>query len=149
MKVVLSVDTLEAGDEACQWCSDHFGAGDSVTVVAGVNMLGEFVLGLPPFDALGGEPALVRQIERRYCEPLRASGVACEARLVRYGQARAVTEVARQTGADLIVIGKRRHGRVGEALHDETASHVVHHPPCPVVVVPIGGLTALSSGKEA
>jgi len=146
MKVVLSVDTLEAGDEACQWCIDHFGPGDTVMVVAGVNMLGEFVLGLPPFDTLGGEPALVRQIQRRYCEPLRANGVACEAKLVPHGQARAVTEVARQTGADLIVIGKPRHGWVGDALRDDTASHVVHRPPCPVVVVPMGGLTALSSG---
>ena len=145
MKVVLSVDSLEEGDEACQWCMDHFGPGDTVTVVAGVSMLGEFVLGLPPFDALGGESALVRQIQRRYCEPLVAHGVACEAKLVPHGQARAVTEVARHDGADLIVVGKRRHGRVGDALHDETASHVVHHPPCPVVVVPIGGLTALSS----
>jgi nucleotide-binding universal stress UspA family protein len=147
MKVVLSVGRLEGeGDEAFRWCIDHFGPGDAVIVVAGVNMLGEFVLGLPPFDALGGEPALVHQIERRYCEPLLAKGVACDAKLVPHGQARAVTEVARQEGADLIVIGKRRHGRVGGALHDETASHVLHHPPCPVVVVPIGGLTALSSG---
>jgi nucleotide-binding universal stress UspA family protein len=145
MKVVLSVDSLEAGDEAAQWCIDHFGPGDTVIVVVGVNMVGEFVLGVPPFDALGGEPALVHQLERRYCEPLVANGVACEATLVPHGQARAVADVARRKGADLIVIGKRCHGRVGDALHDETARHLVHHPPCPVVVVPVGGLTALSS----
>jgi hypothetical protein len=63
---------------------------------------------------------------------------------VPHGQARAVTEVARRQGADLIVIGKRRHGRVGDAVHDETASHVFDHPPWP-----FEDLSGFLSGKRA
>jgi hypothetical protein len=53
------MDGREEGDEARQWCVDHLSPGEAVIVVVGVNMMGEFVLGVPPFDALGGENELV------------------------------------------------------------------------------------------
>jgi nucleotide-binding universal stress UspA family protein len=51
-------------------------------------------------------------------------------------QAAAVLEAARAEHADIIVVGKRPHGVVGDAVSNETAGHLVHRPPCPVVVVP-------------
>jgi nucleotide-binding universal stress UspA family protein len=47
-----------------------------------------------------------------------------------------VVDVATAEGADLIVIAKRPHSRLGDAVWGEAANQVVHHPPCPVVVVP-------------
>jgi len=34
------------------------------------------------------------------------------------------------------VIGKRPHGRVVDVVIGEVAAQLVHHPPCPLVVVP-------------
>ena len=36
----------------------------------------------------------------------------------------------------MIVVGKRPHGAVADAMLGEVAVQLAHHPPCPVVVVP-------------
>jgi nucleotide-binding universal stress UspA family protein len=138
MKVVLSADGTEEGAAARQWCASHLDAATSVIAVVGINQIGEFVLGLPPFDVVNCEPALDAQLQRDYCRGLSEAGLACEARIADHSQARAVVEVAAAEHADLIVIGKRPHGRLADAMLGETASHIVHRPPCPVVVVPTG-----------
>jgi nucleotide-binding universal stress UspA family protein len=38
-------------------------------------------------------------------------------------------------GADLLVVGSRGHGGFAEALLGSVGQHVVHHAPCPVVVI--------------
>ena len=42
---------------------------------------------------------------------------------------------ARECGADLIVVGTHGHGFVGHVLMGSTAERVLHHAPCPVLVV--------------
>jgi nucleotide-binding universal stress UspA family protein len=44
--------------------------------------------------------------------------------------------IARDVAADAIVVGKVPHGAIGDALLGGVAAHLVHHPPCPVVIVP-------------
>src|SRR5204863_1051380 len=97
---------------------------------------GEFVLGVPPFDALGGEPELLAGLEREYCRPLTEIGLACDARFRPGSQRRAVVDVAETERADLIVIGKRPHGWIADLVLGEVIGQVVHHPPCPVLLVP-------------
>lgn len=137
MKVVLSATGTEEGRAACTWCSANLDPGTSVTVVVGVSHLGEFVLGVPPFDVAGGETALLEAVRRDYCRPLEARGLACQASLVLERQGQAVADVARREHADLIVVGKRPHGLVVDAMRGEVAAQLVHHPPCPLVVVPV------------
>jgi hypothetical protein len=136
MKVVLSVAGLDEAAAGRRWCLEHLTRGDQVIAVLGVNPVGEFVLGIPPFDVLDGENELLADVTRHYCVPLNAAGIACEPRLLPYQQGRAVMDVARSEHADLIVAGKRPHGRLGDTFLEGTASQVVHHPPCPVLVVP-------------
>ena len=136
MKVVLSADALDKGRYSRQWCIGHLGPGDTVVAVAGLPAITGYVLGAPLVDHVETEHELLIQTDREYCEPIRAIGAACDARIVPGGQARAVVDVARAEGADLIVMAKRPHSRLGDVVWAEAASRVIHHPPCPVVVVP-------------
>ena len=52
------------------------------------------------------------------------------------GGVAAVVEVAIANDADLVVVGKRPHGWMADAILGEVANQVVHHPACPIVVVP-------------
>ena len=49
--------------------------------------------------------------------------------------ARALLDLAEETGADLIAVGNRGHGGFTEALLGSVSQHVVQHARCPVVVV--------------
>ena len=136
MKVVLSAAGLDEGGAGQRWCVEHLHAGDEVIAVLGVNPVGEFVLGLPPFDALDAAQELLADVEHQYCRPLDAAGISCQARVLPCQQGRAVIDVARAEHADLVVIGKRPHSRLSDTLLEGTATQVVHRPPCAVVIVP-------------
>ncbi len=47
----------------------------------------------------------------------------------------AILEVAREGGFDLVVVGTHGHGLLGHTLLGSTAERVLHHAPCPVLVV--------------
>lgn len=47
-----------------------------------------------------------------------------------------VVRLAREHGADVIVVGMHGHGYLAHALVGSTAERVLHHAPCPVLVVP-------------
>jgi nucleotide-binding universal stress UspA family protein len=137
MKVVLSADGSDESAGALQWCLSHLSGSDSVIAVAGLDGVGEFVIGVPPFDSLNGEPELLAAIERDVCAPLAAKGIQCEGRLVHHQQAKGVAGVARDDNADAIVVGKHPHGVIGDLLHSEVADSLLHEPPCAIVVVPV------------
>jgi nucleotide-binding universal stress UspA family protein len=65
--------------------------------------------------------------------------VQCSARVLDSAQGQAVRHVASQVAADLIVVGKIAHGPLADFVLNETANHLIHRPPCPVVVVPVDG----------
>jgi nucleotide-binding universal stress UspA family protein len=142
MKVVVSADSTSEGLGARAWCAEHLGSADTVLAVVGINPVGELVMGVPPFDAIGDEHTVVEQVERDHCQPLRERGLDCRARVVPHAQANAVLEVAAEEHADLIVVGKRPRGPVGDLVWGEVATHLVHHPPCPIVVVPVVGASS-------
>jgi nucleotide-binding universal stress UspA family protein len=146
MKVVLSADGDEEGRQASHWCAAHLGPRDQVVAVAGLTRFGEFVQGVPPFDELGGQRELVEHLTAQYVRPVAEAGIPCELRLVTHTQRRAVVDVAEAESAELIVVGKRPHGRWGDAVAGEIATQLVHHPPCAVVVVPTAGHRVGSPG---
>ena len=49
--------------------------------------------------------------------------------------AAAIVHEAKRTGAVLIIVGLRRHGRLDRAMHDETALNVMRHASCAVLGV--------------
>jgi nucleotide-binding universal stress UspA family protein len=136
MRVVLSADPGEATIAASSWCAANLAPGTTVTAVLGINPVGELMFGIPPLDPVDSERDLLAGVERDCCEPIAQAGLACVARLVPQSQARAILEVAGRERADLIVVGKRPHGWLLDVVLGDVAGHVVHHPPCPVLVVP-------------
>jgi nucleotide-binding universal stress UspA family protein len=136
MKAVLAATTLEEAQPAVEWCQHHLDPGDVVTVVYGVSGLGEFALGLPPFDALGGERQLKEQFEKTYCQPLTRAGIRAELRVEVESTSRAIVDVAKAVGADMIVITKHRHHAATDAILGDPAVHLAHDPPCPLVIIP-------------
>jgi nucleotide-binding universal stress UspA family protein len=155
MRVVLSADLTSESRAARGWCVENLAPGTAVVAVLGVSQMGELMLGVPPFDLGAAEHELRASVERDYCEPLDAAGLQCEGRVLALSQGRALTEVAHDEHADLIVVGKRPHGWLVDVVRGELAGQLVHHPPCPVVVVPTapveraGARAAEGSGGSA
>jgi nucleotide-binding universal stress UspA family protein len=149
MKVVLSADNTAEGAAARQWCVDHIHAGDELIAVLGVDPLGQTMLSVSPLYDLTTETNLHDMVEREYCSPLRRGEVQCSARVLDAAQGQAVRQVARQVEADLIVVGKIAHGPLADFVLNETANHLVHRPPCPVVVVPVDGAHAVVGRSSA
>jgi nucleotide-binding universal stress UspA family protein len=60
-------------------------------------------------------------------------GAAVRYRVVEGNPARVLLDAS--TGADLLVVGSRGHGGLGEALLGSVGQDCVHHATCPVVVI--------------
>ncbi len=136
MKVILNAEASERGQGAREWCRSHLGAGDEVIAVLAMTPVGEFALAVPPVAGIGDEKRLRAGVESQ-CRSLRDAGIRCEARVVIDSAERALLEIAEAEHADLIVVGKRPHGAIVDTVLNDTAAHIVHNPPCPVVVVPV------------
>jgi nucleotide-binding universal stress UspA family protein len=136
MKVVVSADGGAEGRAARRWCVEHLTPVDEVIAVLGVDSFSQAMLSLSPFVAVADPDTLRRGVERRFEADLGRRGVRFRARLSFRSQAAAVLEAAHAEHADVIVVGKRPHGLVGDAVRNETSGHLVHRPPCPIVVVP-------------
>jgi nucleotide-binding universal stress UspA family protein len=136
MKVILNAEASERGRAAREWCRTHLGPGDDLIAVLAMTPVGEFVLAVPPVNGIGDEQELRDNVEAECCQPLRTAGINCEARVVVDSAERALLDIAVVEQADLIVVGKRPHGAIVDAVLNDTAAHIVHNPPCAVVVVP-------------
>lgn len=58
-----------------------------------------------------------------------------ESRIEAGDPATAICAVAKEAGADVVVIGSWGHGFLRRALLGSVSSHVVHNAPCAVLVV--------------
>ena len=65
------------------------------------------------------------------------SGVACEKHLLMHGRqpGEDIVAFARETKADLVVIGIKKRSNVGKLMFGSTAQYVILEAPCPVVSV--------------
>ncbi len=75
----------------------------------------------------------------RLVEELSAEGVAVTLKLVNHvgpHPAHEIADVAREAGADLIVVGTRGHGQVPGLLLGDVTLRLMHVTPCPVLAVP-------------
>jgi nucleotide-binding universal stress UspA family protein len=115
--------------------------------VAGVPAVAELAFAARPFETIEGELEYLGEIERE-CDPLRQAGLSCDVRVVPSPPSRAVCDVAEVEEADLIVVAKRPHRAFVDTLLNDMATHIVHNPPCPVVVVPSGRMPHRTSPRD-
>lgn len=135
-KVVVSLDGSEASRAAVGWCADHLEPGTLVIAVCGIGSLGEFVLGVPPFDLPDSEARIVETFRQEWCEPLRRANLRCEARVVHRRQVAALLEVALVEHPDAVVVGKSVRTTFSELVGP--LNRLTHRLPCTVVMVPAG-----------
>jgi len=90
--------------------------------------------GMPYYDQAGAMEIAGRALET-WCKLARSRGINCEA-LVREGQAaREIVSAARQFGADLLLLGTRSRGRLGQLLLGSVARQVLRSVNLPVMTV--------------
>jgi nucleotide-binding universal stress UspA family protein len=56
--------------------------------------------------------------------------------LTRESIAEEIRDEVKQTGADLLIIGARRHGSIATVFLGSVSDGIVHHAPCPLLLVP-------------
>ena len=70
-----------------------------------------------------------------YLEAAQRVGLVAEAEVKIGDVGEVVCQLAKDWGADLIVIGRRGRSGLSEALLGSVSNHVLHHSPCSVLVV--------------
>lgn len=91
--------------------------------------------GFPPANLDEQQEAVDHHAEEVAEEAAAALSPRAEAMVVRGDPARAICEVAEDEGVDLIVLGTHDRGAFGRLWFGSVSDHVVHHAPCPVLVV--------------
>jgi len=141
--VLVATDFSPASSAALAYgreLASNFGAQLLVTHVAG-NLLTRPYAGGDGISFI--DPALQRELEENARQTLEA-GVTAEDReqrrirtivLASNSPAAAITELARQEGVDLVVLGTRGRGGVAHLLLGSVAEQVVRTAPCPVLTV--------------
>jgi nucleotide-binding universal stress UspA family protein len=93
--------------------------------------------GLPVY---ADEELLEARLEQ-IVEELSGEGVNARLEIVNHigpQPAHEIADLAREAGADLIVVGTRGHGAIPGLLLGSVTSRLLHVAPCPVLVVPAG-----------
>jgi nucleotide-binding universal stress UspA family protein len=142
MKVLVATDGSDLSVTAAHRAFELLGTPTDVTVLA--------VLTEVPGDDAGGfeGPAQSPLEERQEWEnETKAAQGALRATLAEVHGANVVTRVevgdagpmivwvAQQIGADVVVVGSHGRGALKRLVSGSVSEHVVHHSPCPVLVV--------------
>lgn len=85
----------------------------------------------------------LREIERKHAAEVVAgveelatqAGVTCSTITLEGVPGQAICQAAVNHGARLVVVGAHGWGRLGRLVHGSVSTHVLHHAPCPVLVV--------------
>jgi nucleotide-binding universal stress UspA family protein len=140
-RILLAIDGSEEAELAAQKAVDLADKIDSELYVVHVAQLPNFLMG--GRDTMGYDGMLYERIERESRELLRkltwrvkVSGGTVAGAYLRMGAVDLeIVGLAKELGADLIVIGCRgRHG-IRRIIEGSVSDAVIRHAPCPVLVV--------------
>lgn len=137
-RIVVGIDLTEPAQEVLERAAaEQARSGGSVYVVHCVSPATAFPVGDPAAGVI--PPALFEDLEASLRTQIDAAvtavGLNASSQIVRDGAGDGLVQTARDLAADLVIVGT--HGRSGLArlALGSVASHVVHHAPCPVMVV--------------
>jgi nucleotide-binding universal stress UspA family protein len=135
--IVVGIDGSEVAYAALDWALDEAGRRDAevVGVLASGGAIGPTPL-VPMMNDWPDEAARALLAAAESHAATRASATTFRTVTSLSGAAAALLHASEQ--ADLVVVGGRRHRRLGELLLGATAPQVAAHASCPVVVVPAG-----------
>jgi nucleotide-binding universal stress UspA family protein len=140
-RILLATDGSEEAELAALRAMDLAQRTDSELHVVHVGVVPTLLVSYP--GTLGYEGKLYEQIEEDSSELLRkeswqvkvAGGTVAGAHL-RMGKVdREIVALAKELGADLIVMGCRGHRGIRRAIEGSVSDGVIRHSPCPVLVV--------------
>ena len=143
-RILLATDGSEEADLAASRAVDLADATDSELHVVHVGVVPIFLKSYP--GTLGYEGKLYEQIEEVSRELLRkeswrvkAAGGTVAGTHLRMGTVDLeIVALAEELGVDLIVMGCRGHRGIRRAIEGSISDAVIHHAPCPVLVVRSG-----------
>jgi nucleotide-binding universal stress UspA family protein len=134
--IIWATDGSHEAERALPSALDLAREGDAKLLVVHANELfGGRAGGVP---RLADEDEIVRALRSKVHE-LVESGVDAEFRVI-HGTNRdpgdLIAKVARESAADVIVVGTRGHGRLAGMLLGSVTQRLLHVAPCPVLAVP-------------
>jgi nucleotide-binding universal stress UspA family protein len=136
--IVWATDGSEAADRALPYAKALAAAHDAALVV--VHSKEVFVGRAGGYPVLADEEELEAKIQGQVDEA-RKEGLNATFNVIRGaapGAAHMIADVARELGADVIVVGTRGHAPVAGLLLGSVTQRLLHIAPCPVLAVPAG-----------
>jgi nucleotide-binding universal stress UspA family protein len=139
-RIVVGVDGSAGAARALAWAADHASRLDAeVVVVHSIDValaIPPPTVAAPPFVIDDRVRADLRSALDEWCAPLRDAGIPHRALLYEGNPTAAISQIARDEHADLIVVGRRGHGGFAELLLGSVANSLAHHATIPIVIVP-------------
>ncbi len=162
MRILLAVDGSVSSDRATELISSFPLPPGSVIRAVSVQQPYVDVLALS-WASVGQGPQAVETEEKAEAADHRQAVVNAERALLRPGikvegfllrgrPGSAIVDEAKSMGADLVVVGSRGHGTIATMVLGSTASEIVDHAPCPVLVArgsSLGTLAFADDGSNA
>jgi nucleotide-binding universal stress UspA family protein len=137
-RIVVGVDTSEGARRALRWAIEEARLRAAQVTVVHAWLLPTLVstpFGTVPIDVHGFEEAAAAELDAFLdAELADVADVTVERQSVAGGPASALIEAA--ADASLVVVGTRGRGGFAGLLLGSVSQQVIHHAPCPVVVVP-------------
>jgi nucleotide-binding universal stress UspA family protein len=144
MRILLAVDGSVSSDRAVSLVTSLELAPDSLVRVISVQEPFTDALAMT-WAAMGDAGTNIETEEEAEARARREAVARAEARLLRDGlkvegflvhgrPGSSIADEATAMGADLVVVGSRGHGTIATMVLGSTASEVVDHAPCPVLV---------------
>jgi nucleotide-binding universal stress UspA family protein len=143
MKVLIAIDDDDSSREALQFAERMVSADDDVLVLNVANYPGLVPMAGDPFGAGMGaaalDPVSLGEIDQRAEQLVKATVGDLDAHsegVVEHGApGERICAVATEHEIELIILGSHERGAFGRFLHGSVSDFVVHHAPCPVLVV--------------
>ena len=139
--IVVGIDGSPASAAALRWATGLARARDAEIVL--VHVIEPITADVPPlglpravFNEADWRSAIEGELEGAWCQPLAATPVRHRVRVEDGRPGPRIVDIAREEHADLIAIGSSGRSGLAGLVRASTCTHVRHHAPCPVAVIP-------------